>query len=60
MGDMKLETFTAAWNVLRENSILIGLYQDGVGSFRFVFVFQELDVWRFVSWEPTVRFGSQR
>ena len=32
--------------------------QDGVGSFSFVFVFQELDIWRFVSWEPTVRFGS--
>ena len=36
------------------------IYQDEVGSFRFVFVFQELDVWRFVSWEPTVRFGSVR
>ena len=33
---------------------------DLMGSVRFVFVFQELDVWRSVSWEPTVWFVSQR
>ena len=37
------------------------IYQDGVGPFRFVFVFQELDVWRFRFMRAfgSVRFVSQ-
>ena len=44
----------------KPRNFVIYILQDEVGSFRFVFVFRELDVWRFVSWEPTVRFGSVR
>ena len=58
MGDMKLETFTAAWNVLRENSILIGLYQDGVGSFRFRFPGTGCLAFRFVGAYGSVRFAK--
>ena len=53
-GDIKVHSFGGG----RVGNRDLGIVQDGVGSFSFVFVFQELDIWRFVSWEPTVRFGS--
>jgi hypothetical protein len=60
MEGLRLHAFRCGLLSFDGSLVRLNILQDGVGSFHFVFVFQELDVWRFVSWEPTVRFGSQR